>query len=257
MSGSREAAPLPVRPAVVLLSGGLDSATCLALAQADGFTPIALSFRYGQRHAVEVDAARRLADRAGVEHVICDIDLRMFGGSALTDDIEVPKHDDVDELDDELAGGVHPGDLRAGPQHDLPVVRAGAGRGAGGRRHLHRGQRPRLQRLPGLPPRVHRRLRGHGRPGHPGRRRGLDAAHHPHAPHRPDQGRDHRAGRRPRRRLQPDHQLLRPRRQTGWPAAAATRACCGPAASATRASPTPPATPARSVAAWSTPATPC
>lgn len=83
-------------PAVVLLSGGLDSTTCLAIAQRAGFSPIALSFRYGQRHDLEVDAARRLAAQAGVEHIVCDIDLRTFGGSALTADIDVPKHDRVD-----------------------------------------------------------------------------------------------------------------------------------------------------------------
>ncbi|TWT42153.1 7-cyano-7-deazaguanine synthase [Phycisphaerae bacterium RAS1] len=78
--------------AIVLLSGGLDSATALALARADGFDPLALSFRYGQRHAIEIDAARRLAAAASVrEHKIVDIDLRTFGGSALTDDIPVPK----------------------------------------------------------------------------------------------------------------------------------------------------------------------
>jgi 7-cyano-7-deazaguanine synthase len=84
---------------VVLLSGGLDSATCLALARADGYAPVTLSFRYGQRHDVEVEASRRLAEQAGVEHVVVDIDLRTFGGSALTADIDVPKHDHVAELD--------------------------------------------------------------------------------------------------------------------------------------------------------------
>jgi len=88
--------------AVILLSGGLDSATCLALAVADGFTPVALSFRYGQRHDVEVEASRRLAIGAGAEHVVVDIDLRIFGGSALTADIDVPKHDDVAELDESV-----------------------------------------------------------------------------------------------------------------------------------------------------------
>ena len=78
--------------AVVLLSGGLDSATALALAMADGFTPYALSFRYGQRHSSEIEAAARVAAVAGVtRHVVVDIDLRVFGGSALTDDIDVPK----------------------------------------------------------------------------------------------------------------------------------------------------------------------
>jgi 7-cyano-7-deazaguanine synthase len=79
--------------AVGLLSGGLDSATTLALARNQGFAPYALSFRYGQRHAQEIEAARRVAARLGaVEHKIADMDLRLFGGSALTDDIAVPKN---------------------------------------------------------------------------------------------------------------------------------------------------------------------
>lgn len=78
--------------AVILLSGGLDSTTALAIAKAEGFTPYALSFRYGQRHRVELESAARVAQALGVaEHVIADIDLRRFGGSALTADIEVPK----------------------------------------------------------------------------------------------------------------------------------------------------------------------
>jgi len=80
------------RKAVVLLSGGLDSATALAIAQREGFQACAISFRYGQRHAVEIDAARRVAARAGVaQHIIVDFDLRLIGGSALTADLEVPK----------------------------------------------------------------------------------------------------------------------------------------------------------------------
>jgi 7-cyano-7-deazaguanine synthase len=76
----------------VLLSGGMDSATCLALAREAGFVTHALSFRYGQRHAVELDAARTVARAlAAREHRIVDIDLRAFGGSALTNDTEVPK----------------------------------------------------------------------------------------------------------------------------------------------------------------------
>jgi 7-cyano-7-deazaguanine synthase len=78
--------------AVVLLSGGLDSATALAIAKRDGFDVYALSFRYGQRHEVELIAARRIAERMGVsEHRVISIDLRAFGGSALTDDLSVPK----------------------------------------------------------------------------------------------------------------------------------------------------------------------
>ena len=81
-----------MKNAVVLLSGGLDSTTALAVARAEGFSPYALSFRYGQRHAVELDCAARVAEAIGVvEHVIADIDLRRFGGSALTADIAVPK----------------------------------------------------------------------------------------------------------------------------------------------------------------------
>jgi 7-cyano-7-deazaguanine synthase len=79
-------------PAVVLLSGGLDSATVLAIARAEGFATIALSFRYGQRHAVEIEAARAVARDLGArEHLVVDIDLRVFGGSSLTADIPVPK----------------------------------------------------------------------------------------------------------------------------------------------------------------------
>lgn len=79
------------RHAVVLFSGGLDSTTCLAIARRDGFEPIALSFRYGQRHTVELDCARSIATASGVEHIVTDIDLGAFGGSALIDpSIEVP-----------------------------------------------------------------------------------------------------------------------------------------------------------------------
>ena len=82
--------------AVVLLSGGLDSTTVLAIAKSEGFAIHALSFRYGQRHSAEIDAARRIAERAGVrEHHIVDIDLAHFGGSALTADIPVPKDRDL------------------------------------------------------------------------------------------------------------------------------------------------------------------
>src|SRR6266704_3838240 len=91
------------KPAVVLLSGGLDSTTVLAVAQSEGYVPYALSFRYGQRHSVELEAARRVAEVQGVaRHVVADIDLRVFGGSALTDDIDVPHHDSADELGTEI-----------------------------------------------------------------------------------------------------------------------------------------------------------
>lgn len=88
------------KPAVVLLSGGLDSTTVLAVALQQGFEVHALSFRYGQRHSVELDAARRITEQMGVtQHVIADIDLRTFGGSALTDNIEVPKRRSTNEME--------------------------------------------------------------------------------------------------------------------------------------------------------------
>jgi 7-cyano-7-deazaguanine synthase len=80
------------RKAVILLSGGLDSTTVLAIAKEKGFEAYALSFRYGQRHMAELEAASRVAASLGVkEHVIADINLRVFGGSALTSDVAVPK----------------------------------------------------------------------------------------------------------------------------------------------------------------------
>jgi 7-cyano-7-deazaguanine synthase len=85
--------------AVVLLSGGIDSTTTLALAQRDGFAVYALTFRYGQRHEHEIDAARRIARAFQVAgHEIIDFDLRRFGGSALTDDIAVPKDRTASEM---------------------------------------------------------------------------------------------------------------------------------------------------------------
>src|ERR1700756_3500024 len=85
--------------AVVLLSGGLDSTTTLAIAKADGHATHALTFRYGQRHEIEVEAARRIAETMGaVQHVVVDIDLRLFGGSALTSNSPVPKGRSAEEM---------------------------------------------------------------------------------------------------------------------------------------------------------------
>ena len=89
----------PCRPAVVLLSGGLDSTTVLALARSQGFQTFALSFRYGQRHMHELVAAVAVVQALGAaRHVIADINLREFGGSALTADIAVPKGRSVDDM---------------------------------------------------------------------------------------------------------------------------------------------------------------
>ena len=89
--------------AVILLSGGLDSATCLAIAKQDGYELQALSFKYGQRHEFEINAAKKIAKSMGVtNHVVMDINLRAFGGSALTDNIDVPKNRDVTEISSEI-----------------------------------------------------------------------------------------------------------------------------------------------------------
>lgn len=85
--------------AVVLLSGGLDSTTALAIARAEGFEPYTISFRYGQRHDVELVAAKKISQRFGAKgHTVIDINLRQLGGSALTSDIDVPKGRDAEEM---------------------------------------------------------------------------------------------------------------------------------------------------------------
>ena len=82
-----------VEKAVVLLSGGLDSTTVLAIAQSEGYETYAISFDYGQRHSIELESAGRVAEAMGVaRHIIMSFDMRIIGGSALTDDLEVPKH---------------------------------------------------------------------------------------------------------------------------------------------------------------------
>jgi 7-cyano-7-deazaguanine synthase len=89
--------------AVVLLSGGLDSTTLLAYAVKQGFVPHAMTFRYGQRHAIEIEAARRVARAFDVrDHIVVEIDLRTFGGSALTSDVEVP----TDRPQNEMSRGI-------------------------------------------------------------------------------------------------------------------------------------------------------
>jgi len=87
------------KKAVVLLSGGLDSATVLAVARYEGYAISAMSFRYGQRHSAELESAKKVAKVMGVEqHLIIDFDLRSIGGSALTDRIDVPKQRSSDEI---------------------------------------------------------------------------------------------------------------------------------------------------------------
>jgi 7-cyano-7-deazaguanine synthase len=96
--------------AVLLLSGGVDSTTTAAIALHEGFDVHALSVRYGQRHAVELDAARQVAERLGIRrHVIVDLDLRAFGGSALTADVPVPKDTPLDEIGARIPATYVPG----------------------------------------------------------------------------------------------------------------------------------------------------
>jgi 7-cyano-7-deazaguanine synthase len=91
------------RPAVILLSGGLDSTTTLAIAKREGYELNAISFRYGQRHAHEIALAQHIAKQSGARrHVVVDIDLKQFGGSALTSSMDVPKHDSVEEIGSEI-----------------------------------------------------------------------------------------------------------------------------------------------------------
>lgn len=94
---------MSAKKAVILLSGGLDSSTCVAIAQDQGFETYGLSFHYGQRDTRELDAARAVAAAMAIRrHEVIDIDLRAFGGSALTDDIDVPKGRSSAEMEDEI-----------------------------------------------------------------------------------------------------------------------------------------------------------
>ena len=143
---------MPAAPAVVLLSGGLDSATTLAIARSEGFAPYAMSFRYGQRHALELASAAAVSRAQGaVEHRVVDIDLRSFGASALTADIAGPQGPER-----RRARHGHPRHLRARPEHHLPLVRPRLGGGTGRRGYLPRRQRRGLQRLSRLSPGIHR-----------------------------------------------------------------------------------------------------
>ena len=92
-----------IKKAVVLLSGGLDSTTTLAIAHNEGYDTYAMSFQYGQRHTVELQSAKNVAKALGVkQHIVVDIDLRTFGASALTADIEVPKNRSDTEMGDAI-----------------------------------------------------------------------------------------------------------------------------------------------------------
>jgi 7-cyano-7-deazaguanine synthase len=128
--------------AIVLLSGGLDSATALAVTKANGYRCHALSFRYGQRHAVELAAAQRVAAAQGVaSQRVIDLDLGALGGSALTADIAVPKN----RTDSQIGAGIPVTYVPARNTIFVAHGRCGGDRRGGDR---PRGQRPRLLRLP-------------------------------------------------------------------------------------------------------------
>ena len=222
--------------AVVLLSGGLDSTTVLAIAQSEGYVPYALSFRYGQRHAAELDAARRIAAAAGVAgHVVAEIDLRVFGGSALTADIEVPKGRS-DERDGRRAS--RSPTCRRATRSSSPSRSPGPRRSEAsdifvGVNALDYSGYPdcrpeyieAFERMANLATKAG--VEGTQRLADP---RAADAAHE--GGHHPPRA---RAG----RRLLRHAELLRPRRRRAAPAARATPACCGCAASPPSACPIP------------------
>ena len=141
-----------MKRAVVLLSGGLDSATTLAICRAEGFETYALSFVTDSDTSIEM---RPPPDRGGSlgarEHRIAEIDLRVFGGSALTDEIAVPKARSEAEMK-----ARHSDHLRSGTEHDLSFLRAGLGGSARSAGYFHRRECDRLQRLSRLPAGIHR-----------------------------------------------------------------------------------------------------
>ena len=192
--------------AIVLLSGGIDSATALAMTRATGRRCHALSFRYGQRHAVELAAAARVAAALGaVSHAIIDLDLRAIGGSALTADIPVPKGRDEAEIGSGIPVTYVPARNTIFLAYAIALAEVrGASEIVVGR------QRARLVGLPRLPARVAGGDAGGGAPRHQGGRRAA-AGDHPRAAHQDDEGGDHPRRREAGRRLRPHPLLLRPR----------------------------------------------
>ena len=149
---------MSARPrAVVLLSGGLDSATAAAIARSDGFDLFALTIAYGQRHRVEIEAARAVARALGAaRHVELQVDLSAFGGSALTDRIDGAEGS-------RPGGGRHPLHLRAGAEHDLPVAGAGWAEAVGAQDIYIGVNALDYSGYPDCRPGVHRRVRAPGR----------------------------------------------------------------------------------------------
>ncbi len=168
----------PGKKAVVLLSGGLDSATVLAEAKSQGFSVYALTVLYGQRHIIEREAAKAVGNALGAtRHLELEVNLHAFGGSSLVGDGEIPK----DRPDDAIAQGI-PSTYVPARNTVMLSAGAGVGRGAGGVRHLRGRQLRRLLGLPRLPPRVPRSVRDAGQPRHQGGRRGNGSVPRPRPP---------------------------------------------------------------------------
>lgn len=197
----------PGTPSVVLLSGGLDSATVLAMATAAGYAVNALTFRYGQRHGLEIERARALAAQWKVaRHVVVDIDLRLFGGSALTADIAVPKHDDLSGVGEGIPVTYVPARNTIFLSFALAWAETlGANDILIGVNALD------YSGYPDCRPEVHRRVRADGQPRDEGRRGRPAATARTDAVDRDDQSRDRPPRPRPRRGLRDDDELLRPR----------------------------------------------
>ena len=219
----------------MLLSGGLDSTTVLAIAKDQGFEPYALSFRYGQRHAVELEAARSASRRPlGSRGTSCATST--FGSSGalrLTADVEVPKHDSADDIaDDEIPITYVPA------RNTIFLSFALAYAEVVGATDIFIGVS--ALDYSGYPDCRPEYIAAYEQMANLATRAGVEgnAAEDPHAADRPDQGRDRRTRAAARRRLLADVVVLRPRRPRAAPAATATPACCGSRASRTRASPT-------------------
>ena len=200
----------------------MDSATTAAIAQRDGFDVHALSVRYGQRHAIELEAARRLARRLGLRrHVVIELDLRAFGGSALTADIAVPKDTPMGEIGAGIPATYVPA------RNTIFLSLALAWAETLGARDIFIGANALdYSGYPDCRPEYLEAYRPDGGPRHPGRRRGR-AAHDPRPAAPPHQGRDRGAGSRAGPRLRPHEHVLRSRRRRRRPAAGARPVCCG------------------------------
>ena len=176
---------MSAKKAIVLLSGGVDSSTTLAIAKNEGFDCYALSFEYGQRHSLELEAAKRIAMAIKVsEHYIISIDLTLFGHSALTDyRLAVPKN-----RPEPRKAQSHTHYLCSCPQHDIFKLRPRVVGSARMFRYFHRRKCDGLQRLSRLPRRVYHRVRKDGQSRHRRRRQRQGQLQHSHAPDRNDQG---------------------------------------------------------------------